>query len=312
MKVTPLDAPVGAEVSDVDVRSLDDADVAELAAAWAEYGVLFLRDQDLTPDDHIAFAERFSGIDVNKFFTPVETHPRIAQVLKEPDQVKNVGGGWHTDHSYDQIPARGSILLAREVPPVGGDTKFLSVGAAFDALAEITELPADVTASIEAKVDGFADLVAEVGAGSALQQTLRTMQAHHSNEHAFGAKAEHREEMNGRFQNPELVGGAIHPVVIAHPETGRSLLYVNAAFMTHFVGWTEEESAALRLFLLDHVRDGDFGMQFSWAVGSIAMWDNRSTWHFALNDYDGHRRLMHRITLSGDELQASAQLRAAS
>ncbi len=308
MKVTPLEAPVGAEISDIDVRSLDDDDVAALAGAWAEHGVLFLRDQDITPDEHIAFAERFADIDVNKFFTPVASHPRIAQVLKEADQVKNIGGGWHTDHSYDQVPARGSILLAREVPPNGGDTKFLSVGAAFDALADLVELPAAVRSILAIKVEGFEGDLETHGVGSALQRALCSMQAHHGNEHAFGANAEHRKEMEGRFNNPDLVGNAVHPVVIAHPDTGRALLYVNPAFMTHFVGWTLEESEPLRDFLLDFVRDGEFGMQFSWEPGSIAMWDNRSTWHFALNDYDGHRRLMHRITLAGTELSAAGSV----
>ena len=108
MRITP--EKVGATVSDVDVRELDDVAVEQVAAAWAEHGVLFLRDQSLTPDEHIAFAERFAPIDVNRFFKPVDTHPQIATVLKEADQQGNIGGGWHTDHSYDEIPARGSIL----------------------------------------------------------------------------------------------------------------------------------------------------------------------------------------------------------
>ena len=113
MQVTPVSEHVGAIVSDVDITRLSDSDVDALDQAWATHGVLFFRDQTLTEDQHIEFAERFSTIDVNKFFTPVATHPQIAQVLKEADQEINVGGGWHTDHSYDQIPARGSILVAR-------------------------------------------------------------------------------------------------------------------------------------------------------------------------------------------------------
>jgi taurine dioxygenase len=275
LKITPVSEAVGAEVSGVDVRNLNDDDVAELGAGWADHGVLFFRDQDLSPDEHIAFAERFAPIDVNQFFQGVESHPKIAQVLKEPDQVHNIGGGWHTDHSYDQVPAKGSILLAREVPPVGGDTRFLSVGAGYDALS------------------------------AGLKATLDTLQAHHTNEHIFGKTAQHSQEMGGRLGNPEAVGGTIHPVVVAHPDTGRKLLYVNMAFTTHFVGWTREESAALLNFLYHHLSSGDFGYQFKWEPGSIAMWDNRSTWHWALNDYDGHRRLMHRITIEGEPLSAS-------
>ncbi|MFK8022394.1 MAG: TauD/TfdA dioxygenase family protein [Ilumatobacter sp.] len=276
MKIEPVSKHVGAEVSDVDLRAVDDDTLRRLDAAWSEHGVLFFRDQNITPDEHIAFAERFAAIDVNKFFTPVESHPQIAQVLKEADQIVNVGGGWHTDHSYDQVPARGSVLIARDLPPSGGDTQFLSVGAAFDALSP------------------------------GLQDTLRKLQAHHTNEHIFAKTPDSAyAEDDNRFHNPEEVGGAIHPVVVRHPTTGRELLYVNAAFTTHFVGWTKEESKPLLDFLLTHTAHGGFDHRFEWQPGSIAMWDNRSTWHWAMNDYHGHRRLMHRITIQGESLTAA-------
>jgi len=274
MLITP--GQVGATVSEVDLRSLDQDQTAALRSAWAEHGVLFFRDQHLTPDEHITFAERFSSIDINKFFRAVDTHPQVAMVLKEPTQDGNIGGAWHTDHTYDQIPARGSILIAREVPPTGGDTRFADVGAAYDALSP------------------------------GLQQTLESLQAVHSNEHVFGKTSNYQADMGDRLGNPEGVGSAVHPVVIAHPQTGRKLLYVNLAFTRHFVGWTMEESAPLLQYLYEHVGQDQFTTQFSWEVGSIAMWDNRSTWHWALNDYPGHRRLMHRITVSGDALRAAA------
>lgn len=273
MIITPVSEYVGAEVSDIDLSSLSDDGAAEIRAAWADHGVLFFHDQQLTETQHIEFAERFADIDINKFFTPVDGHPQIAQVLKEADQTTNIGGGWHTDHSYDQVPAKGSILLAREVPPTGGDTRFLSVGAAFDALS-----------------DGLKD-------------TLRGMRAHHSNEHVFGEGGLAAQDAEGRIGNPDAVGGATHPVVLRHPDTGREMLYVNAAFTTHFVGWTVEESKPLLSFLFNHAATGPFSHQFEWQPGSIAMWDNRSTWHWALNDYDGHRRLMHRITVQGEPLE---------
>jgi taurine dioxygenase len=275
MKITPVSQAVGAEVSEVDLRSLDDDDVAELDNAWVAHGVLFFRDQMLTPDEHIAFAERFAEIDVNRFFAAVDSHPQIAEVRKEPDQATNIGGGWHTDHSYDQVPARGSILLAREVPPFGGDTRFMSVGAAYDALS-----------------DGLKD-------------TLCTLSAHHSNEHVFGATAL-ADRTDDRLGGSENVGGAVHPVVIAHPADGRPLLFVNGGFTTHIVGWTPEESQALLSYLYQHMAKPEFSYQFRWEPGSIAMWDNRSTWHWALNDYDGHRRYMHRITIAGEPLAAYA------
>ncbi len=275
MKIEPASAAVGANISDVDLANISNAEVAKLTEAWARHGVLFFRDQHLSPEQHIAFAERFADIDVNQFFQPVADYPQIAEVRKEADQIVNIGGGWHTDHSYDQIPAKGSILLAREVPPTGGDTRFASVAAAYNELS-----------------DG-------------LKKTLESLHAHHSNEHVFGAGTEHKEAAGERFVNPEAVGGAIHPVVIRHPNTGEKLLYVNAAFTTHFVGWTPEESRPLLDFLLEHTAQDRFSTQFQWEPGSIAMWDNRSTWHWALNDYHGHRRLMHRITIAGEPLTAA-------
>ncbi len=272
LTIIPVTNVVGATVNGADLSQLSDADLNSIKNAWNKHGVLFFRDQDLTPEQHLAFAKRLAPVDVNRFFQSVEGHPEVAQVLKEADQIVNIGGAWHTDHSYDQVPARGSILLAREVPPEGGNTLFMSVGAAYDALS-----------------DG-------------LKETLEQLSAHHSNEHVFGDKAGYNKATEGRLGNPEGVGSAIHPVVIRHPETGQKLLYVNAAFTTHFVGWTPEESKPLLDFLYTHMINPDFAMEFEWEAGSVAMWDNRSTWHNAKNDYHGHRRLMHRITIQGSPL----------
>ena len=282
MEITPVSEAIGAEGTGFDLRSLADDEVVAIKSAWSTHGVLFFRDQPLSPDEHIAFAERFAAIDVNQFFAAVETHPQIAEVRKEPDQKHNIGGGWHTDHTYDQVPARGSILLAQEVPPTGGDTRFAGVAAAYDALS-----------------DG-------------LKATLGSLQAVHSSRHVFGDQSEHAKAMEGRLGNPEAVGDSVHPVVIAHPETGQPLLYVNPAFTTHFLGWTADESKPLLEYLYSHMVQPEFTIQFRWEPGSIAMWDNRSTWHWALNDYAGHRRLMHRITVAGVALEAAPPLVAAA
>ncbi|WP_137126088.1 TauD/TfdA family dioxygenase [Roseomonas sp. HF4] len=263
---------VGAEIRGVDLRDpLDDATFGEIRQAFHDHGVVFFRDQHITPEQHVAFAERFGPINVNRFFTPVPGHPRIAEVRKEPDQKKNIGEVWHADHSYDQVPALGSMLLAREVPEYGGDTMFASMAAAYAALS-----------------DG-------------LKRTLDGLRAVHSSRHVFGAKAESRgAELSTRLHNPELATqDAVHPVVIRHPETGQRCLYVNRSFTTHIEGWTQEESAPLLDFLYRHGERPEFTCRFRWENGSIALWDNRSTWHFAVNDYHGQRRLMHRITIEG-------------
>lgn len=274
MTVVPLAGAVGAEIRGVDIsRPLGAATVAALREALGTHGVIFLRDQQLSEAQHIAFAEQFAPININRFFRPVEGWPKIAEVRKEPEQKKNIGGGWHTDHSYDQIPAMGSILYAREVPDTGGDTLFSSMYAAYDALS-----------------DG-------------LKTTLGSLRAIHSSRHVFGDAAKRAPELAGRLGNQAAATqDANHPVVITHPISGRKALYVNADFTLHFEGWTADESRPLLQQLYAHAARPEFTCRFRWRNGSLAFWDNRATHHYALNDYQGQRRLMHRITLEGEAL----------
>jgi taurine dioxygenase len=273
LEVVPTGPVVGAEIRGLDLSApLEAAEVETIRRTLFDRGVVFLRDQRITPEQHIAFAERFAPININRFFTPVPGHPQIAEVRKEPQQTKNIGGGWHTDHSYDQVPAMGSILLARELPEQGGDTLFASMYAAWDALS-----------------DG-------------LKATLRSLRAVHSSRHVFG-RTDRPEQKDGRLGNPELATqDAVHPVALRHPGSGRTALYVNPAFTLRFEGWTEEESRPLLDYLYRHAARPEFQTRFAWAPGSIAFWDNRATWHYAANDYQGERRLMHRITLEGEAL----------
>lgn len=275
IRVHPLSGHVGAEIAGVDLsRSLADDVFGEIRDAFGRHGVVFFREQSLTPEQHVGFAERFGPIEVNRFFAAVPGYPMIAEVRKDPEQQRNIGGGWHTDHSYDAAPALGSMLYAREVPPTGGDTLFASMYAAYDALS-----------------DG-------------LKQTLGRLRACHSNRHVFGREAmARRGDLVGRLQNPELATqDAVHPVVIRHPETGRRALYVTPGFTLRFDGWSVEESRPLLDYLYRHAVRPEFTCRFRWREGSLALWDNRATWHLALNDYHGHRRLMHRVTVRGSAL----------
>ena len=275
LNVRPTSGALGAEITDIDLsRDLDAGAVVGIREALGEHGVVFFRGQKLTPEQHIAFAERIGTININRFFKTAPGQPKIAEVRKEPQQTKNIGGGWHTDHSYDQIPALGSILLAREVPERGGDTMFACMGKAYDALS-----------------DG-------------LKTTLKGLKAVHSSRHVFGATTQKANP--DRFVNPEAATqDAVHPVIIRHPDTGRELLYVNSGFTIRIDGWTDQESKPLLDFLYAHAARPEFQTRFKWEAGSIAFWDNRSTWHYALNDYQGERRLMHRITLEGVPLEAA-------
>jgi taurine dioxygenase len=273
-KLSPF---VGAQIGGINLsRPLAVHEKQAIDEALGVHGVVFFRDQDLTPQQHIQLAAQFGPININRFFKSVDGHPEIAEVRKEAHQKSNFGGKWHTDHSYDEAPAKGSILYAIDVPEVGGDTLFASTYAAYEHLS-----------------DG-------------LKETLQNVRAVHSSRHVFGVESRTHQGLNdlkGRVSNPELATqDAVHPVVITHPDTGRKALYVNPDFTLRFEGWTHEESQSLLSYLYSHMQRQEFAVRFRWTKGSVAFWDNRSTWHLALNDYQGERRLMHRITIDGVRL----------
>ncbi len=274
LNLQPASPALGAFIEDIDLsRPLSAAVLDDLSRAHADFGVLFFRDQRLTPEQHVALAEQLGEINVNRFFTPVPGHPQIAEVRKEPEQTANIGGGWHTDHSYDQIPALGSLLYARELPPAGGDTLYASMYAAF------------------------------AGLSAGMQEMLEGLNAVHSSRHVFGATANRPADLADRLGNQAAATqDAVHPVVLTHPRSGRKALYVNPGFTVRFDGWTAQESEPLLRFLYQHAVRPEFTYRFQWAPGSLAFWDNRSTWHLAVNDYQGERRLLHRITLEGEAL----------
>jgi taurine dioxygenase len=277
IEVRPVGSFIGAEIGGVDVANLADEQFEEIRRAFIEYGVIFFRQQKITPQQQVDFAQRWGEINVNRFFQASEEHPLIAEVRKEPDNTMNIGATWHTDHSYDLAPAMGSILYAREVPPVGGDTLFASMHAAWMALS-----------------DG-------------LKQTLEGLHARHSSRHVFGLiTPDTFPDLVGRIGNAhEATQDAVHKVVIRHPDSGKEILYVNPQFTVGIEGWAQGESDALLGYLYQHAAKPEFTCRFRWEEGSMAIWDNRATWHCALNDYQGHRRLMHRITLEGVELEGA-------
>ena len=272
--INPTSGSMGVEIHNVDLsKELSDSLFSEIRETFIEHGLIFFRDQELTPDDHLRFAKRWGEININRFFAKVEWYDQIAEVKKDPDQKINIGGAWHTDHSYDQVPAMGSILLAKETPKIGGATLFANMYRAYETLS-----------------DG-------------MKKTLEAMTACHSSRHVFGAHTGYSEASNQRIGNPELATqDAIHPVIITHPESKRKALYVNPEFTVNFEGWTVEESKPLLDYLTEHTTQQENTTRFQWEPGAIAFWDNRCTWHFALNDYPGETRLMHRITVEGSAL----------
>ena len=275
MKVVPMQGGCGAEVQGLDLKDLTGSEVDAIVAAQAQHGVVFFHDQSMTPAEQLRVARRFGDVNVNRFFTPVPSQPEVALVLKEPRHETNIGGGWHTDHSYDDIPALGSMLHAKEVPTSGGDTLFANMYLAAEALS-----------------DG-------------LRRTLMGMSAVHSSRHVFGSKGFYSRMEDDRYHNPELATqDAVHPVIVRHPVSGRAALYVNPGFTLRFDGWTPEESRPLLTYLYELGAREEHTCRFHWREGSVAFWDNRATWHHALNDYPGERRLMHRVTIEGEPLPA--------
>lgn len=275
MKLTPMAPKCGVEISGVTLATCSDSEMDEIKQAIYEHGAAVFRDQEFSPEDHIRFGKRWGGIDVNNYFPLQEEYNEIAIVKKEADEQTNIGGAWHTDHSYDQIPAMGSVLVARELPPQGGDTLWAHMGAAYDALPD----------DIKEEIDG--------------------LEAFHTADHVYKADGIYAQtDMGKNLRGQDLKTGAVHPVVIRHPHTGRKMLYVNGGFTINFVGQSREESLPLLQKLLDAALTDDNQCRLQWKPGTIAIWDNRTTWHNAMNDYHGHRREMHRITLSGEALAA--------
>ena len=274
---------LGAEISGVDLsQELPDDTIAAIRQALVEHQVIFFRDQDLTPARQVAFGRRFGPLNIHPYVQGMAGQPEVREIVKEPSDRINFGGGWHSDMSFLETPAIGSILYAVELPEWGGDTLFASQAAAFEALSP------------------------------GLQRTLEGLNAVHSASREYSAQGASAQK-RGAMQVAEAdgyVGEYVHPIVLVHPETGRKVLYVNPAFTLRIDGWKTRESKALLDFLFEHSRYEAFTCRFAWRKGSVAFWDNRSVWHFALNDYPGQRRHMRRVTV--DPWPAAAKVAAAA
>lgn len=262
---------IGAEVHGVDLSAtLADDTVAALRRALLDHLVIFFRDQDLPPARFLALARRFGTPIEYPFVKGIDGFPEIIAVTKLEHERINFGGVWHSDTTYLPQPPMGSLLVAREVPPQGGDTLFANQYLAYETLSE----------RMRQLLDGLTAI-----SSSAKADATRTR--------------EDRIRSDGTAKTREVLT-AEHKVVRMHPETGRKALYVNVAHTARFAGMTEEESAGLLDFLFRHQIRPEFTCRFRWEVGSLAFWDNRCAQHNPINDYHGYRRGMHRITLAGD------------
>jgi len=271
LEARPLAGALGAEIVGVDLgRHLDEDVVAEIRQLWLDHLVLFFRDQMLPPEKLLAFARCLGEVVEYPFIKGIEGFPEITPVLKLEHEKVNFGGLWHSDTAYLDRPPMGTMLIAREVPPVGGDTLFANMYVAYETLSE----------GMKRLLQGL------IGVNSSAKATVtRTREDRMRDDARSDAKTEYVAE---------------HPVIRTHPETGRKSLYVNGGHTVRFKDLTEAESAPILNYLFNHLTRPEFTCRFRWQPGSLALWDNRCTQHNPINDYHGFRRLMHRVTLAGD------------
>lgn len=279
--VRPLSGSLGAEILSVDLsQPLDDETFAEIHQAHLDHLVIFFREQELTPEQHKAFASRFSNLRLHELLATVDGHPEIQIVAKEPTDNYGAGHFWHSDVSFSERPPMGSLLYAKEVPDFGGDTLFANMYLAYDMLS-----------------DGMKEIIDK-------RQALHTAARVYNSEGGGTAKDFKTGEGGSHYRDWEHTDRRVaHPMVRTHPVTGRKSLYVNSYFTVGIVGMKDEEAWPIPNYLFQHAVKPEFLCRFRWAKGSLTVIDNRCTQHYALNDYPGRRRILHRVLLEGDRPQ---------
>ena len=276
LTIEPVTPGLGAEVHGVDLKRASSADVAALEAAFAAHAVLFIRDQELELDDLLAVTRKFGTVLRVPYVQGVASHPDVIAVLKEAEEKKiyTFGGTWHSDFSFLAEPPAATLLYAVELPPVGGDTIWASQYLAYEALS-----------------DGLKALLEPLRA-------IHTGAPHGTMGPSPDVPVSHSIKMVRN--DPGADREVVHPVVRVHPVTGRKALFVNPVYTQRFEGMTVAESKPLLGYLHEHSIRAEFTCRLKWQPGTLAMWDNRCLMHLAVNDYDGHRRLLYRTTTAGE------------
>jgi len=278
IEIRPVAGALGAEIAGIDLsRPLDNATAAAIHAAFRDRLVLFFREQTLTPEQQMDFTRRFGPLAKTPFVKPMDGYPHIVRVLKEADErgISTFGNAWHSDFTSEPAPPLGSVLYALEVPEHGGDTMFANMYLAYETLSP----------SLKRMLDGVKAIHVGKPYGTKYgpPKTMKTSTS-----------------IEIERNRPEADREVAHPVVRSHPATGRKALFVNPIYTLRFEGMTEEESRPLLDYLYRHAVGPEFTCRFRWTKGALALWDNRCTLHYAVNDYDGSRRLMHRTMVEGE------------
>lgn len=275
LDVRPLAGALGAEIYGADLKNLsDETQWLEIHRAFLEYHVIAIRGQKLSPADMMAVGQHFGEPANYPFARNMDGFPHITQVVKEVDEVENFGGEWHSDTTYLAKPPSTTILYSVETPPKGGETLYANTCAAYDALS-----------------DGMKKLLDDkVGVNNSEQKRKRS-----------GPRAARYAAGIGGVMvpsaNPDFFE-AKHPVVRTHPETGRKALYLSALQTVRFEGMTASESEPIILWLHQHCIQPEFVCRIRWEPGQLTIWDNRCTMHYAINDYNGYRRVMRRLIVN--------------
>ena len=276
IEVRPMAGALGAEIAGVDVsEALDDASLAVLRAAIVDAGVVVLRDQKLTREAQLAFARRLGTPEVHPIANGMDEHPEIIRVLKPKGESAFFGTSWHTDNSFFARPTSFTVLYGETIPPVGGDTVYASMELAWRTLS--------------APLQGF----------------LAPLRAVHSASSAYDPRttgdAKYKGEAPITYTYSDAIWAEVeHPVVRTHPESGRKSLYVNPMFTQRIVGLGRHESDAILRMLYAHQQRIELQCRLRWAPGSLAIWDNRSVQHYAIDDYADFERVMYRVTVQGE------------
>jgi taurine dioxygenase len=268
--ITPKSPTIGAQVDAIDLsRELDDDVITAIRQALLDYKVLFFRDQDITTEQHLAFAQRFGELEIHPFAVNKRGYPEVLAITHDADR-PGTENGWHSDVTWRLQPSLGSILRCVESPAVGGDTLFADMYAAFDGL------PQRIKERVEGRVarHDFANFRASMRKRGVSDDEIAALEA--------------------QYPNPE------HPVIRTHPETGRKGIYVNNAFTEEIVGMDPDESAELLAILYNQASFPEYQVRFSWKQHSIAFWDNRACQHYAVSDYWPNVRRVERVTICGD------------
>jgi taurine dioxygenase len=281
LKVEKAAGSAGAYVSGLDLsQSLDTEQVAGLRKALTGHLVVALPDQHLSLDDLERLTDQLGGRDVTPFVKPLADRPYVIRILKKPNETLNFANAWHTDLSYLPAPPSYTLLYCLDAPPNGGDTIWANQYMAFETLSP------------------------------GLRETLLGLNAVHSAGMAYGDGG-YLDGVKHLMSTPiepskEARREETHPVVIAHPDTGKPALYVNPVYTTRIEGWSNAESQGLLSHLYKHAVNENFTWRLRWTKGMLAIWDNRSTQHFAMNDYHGHRREMVRTSVKGSAPKRAA------